>query len=230
MYSAPHAPVPSGSSVSFVAPLRSRRARAPWVYPYDFFYALLRVWDVERLADFMRILNQAVHVLADDGRLCNTQFWQSHWLPVLLPAPAFHPVDCAFARLHAAASAGGSGTATADVVASMRLCALVAFVVDYRVRVVVMTPDARIHGRLGTRPPDAAAVWDFFTRGGGDAARNYVPDVVAIKRNATLAAAQDATIVALTHARLDQLVMLMLCPALPTPAPPTKEEEEEEVT
>jgi hypothetical protein len=222
-----HQPQANPQKVFFIAPARRQKPRRHFVYPYDFFWALLVGWDLPRLGRFMTVLHHVVNDLPPDN-LCNADYWKTYWLPILAPKPESHPASRAFDVLaKAAALALKHGQHDApDLVASMRLSALIAFVADYRVRLVVMFNDARIHGRLGTRPPPAHDVWAFFVHNGRAQTLGYV-DEVGLLRRETQSTRREQWIVQLTHDRLKTLTRLMLWPP-PLPLPPKASEEEEE--
>jgi hypothetical protein len=223
----------------FVAPERSVRPRAPWRAPYDFFWAVLCQWNCERLAQFMLALHVHVTQLPRDERLYDTRFWDTHWLPVLLPRPAFKPHMQAFEELgRAALDARHVPAERAHIVASMRLCAFIAFVVDCRVRILVMVNDARTHGRMNTRPPDRFDVWEFLRRGGGARARDYVDEVGRILHDQQSGSlwsqeAREERVCALTHERVAEITCLWVeDPPLPRPtqpATPVNDEKEADV-
>lgn len=162
------------ATVPYVAPERARRPRHLGMRaPYDFFYALLNVWDRRQLGHVMNILGWAIELLPVD--LCDISYWaqfQHGVMPVLTPSLAFLPPDKAFARLAEAALSDRAGGEEA-LKASMRLSALVAFIGDYRVRLAIMANDAGVHGPLGTRAPDPYHVWRFLANDALGAARAY---------------------------------------------------------
>lgn len=175
-------------TVPFVAPQRPRRPRHHGMQaPYDFFYALLNLWDRRRLGDAMRVLQWALELLSPSD--FDTTAWanEQHGVtPVLTPALTFLNPRAALERLADLALGDDpllqGEEAEAALVASMRLTALVAFVRDYRVRFVVMSNVPEVHGPLQTRPPDRFVVWKFFEHGGVNIVRAYFDAMVAHDR------------------------------------------------
>jgi hypothetical protein len=155
------------ATVPYVAPERPRRPRHhDMICPYDFFYALLNIWDRPQLAHLMRLLSWAMELIPTD--LCDVSYWARHQhgvTPILTPTLVFLPPREAFERLAEVGAAPGlRRLQEAALVASMRLSVLVAFVGDYRVRMAIMASASGVNEAMQSRPPDPCRVWRFLGR------------------------------------------------------------------
>lgn len=183
----------TSSTVPFVAPVRQGRPYALWpnqcTERMDLIWAILAAWNTKQLMAFMTVLHTCVTTLhrdeSDDEEeeslvrhLCNTHYWMHHYLPVLLPDPQLLPVTQGFLALRRAAAAATKTQESIDVItASMRLVSLIALTVDYRVRLLCLTDSPKIHGRMGTRPPEQWRFWNFLKQHGGTRAQEYVDNL-----------------------------------------------------
>jgi hypothetical protein len=150
----------------FVEPVPTHPPQSLWEKnKVDFFVAVLTQWDIPRLRVLLEILEICVTKLIDDGALCNTEALMDIQVPVIYPTLFFLPfVDAVKHFLELTRDGNGMNNEIISMVVSTNIRALflIGFVLDFRIRACVMTPDPGIHGVLGTRPPEARRVWNLF--------------------------------------------------------------------
>jgi hypothetical protein len=180
---------------------------------------------VAELGALMRIIGQTIATIPPDGPLFNTTYWHDHYMPTLVPhlgpegwvlALSFERApDLAFEKMAQAAD-DLAGTpdddgrrppdeVRRDFVSAMRVAAVLAYAVDYRIRALVMVNHPGIHGRMHTQPPRREDVWNFFAVGGFGLARGWSADMVACHSDRRL-----DQIAPLTRAREQDYVNLLV--------------------
>jgi hypothetical protein len=106
----------------------------------------------------------------EGGGLCDTEYWEHHYVPVYLHRHEAHLVSLrtAFQLL--------SNTTSDEpgLVASMRLVSMLALVHDMRVRLLIMTRHERLHDRMWVRPPQRWRMQRFFAQGGRQCTDHYI--------------------------------------------------------